>query len=514
LVLFAEYLLLAVRLDGGNIQQNVGDWGRLSNVGASVSLAAAAMSAGLLLRRDVLLDALAGLHERLEPVDLKWASLHALAFGLFGACSGRVFAPFGLSSGLAPFWVTGWLLLGMATAATLLRATFGRAWWTLARALLSLARGGFLLGAVAFFVGAWSQRYWPWLAGKTLLLAGALLSLVSKNVYLLPREACIGLDHVEVEIAQGCSGIEGISLVLVLFGGYLYSARTRLRFPRALMLLPLAVAAVWLLNGLRVAVLVAVAAWVSPAIAFGGFHSKAGWIAVCSVALGAVWLSERSSFFAKRSAAADEHSNSTAVYCMPLLSLLALGMLTSAFADRMDWLYGVRLVGAAGCFWYYRREYVGLLRRASGAAILLGAGVCVLWVLLAGGSADTRAPAAFVSAPLAVRALWLALRVLGTVMVVPVAEELAFRGYLQRRLISADFETVPLARVSVLSFCVSALAFGALHENVVAGTLAGIAYSLAGYRRGELVDCVAAHATTNAALAVFALVGGRWDLMG
>jgi len=53
-----------------------------------------------------------------------------------------------------------------------------------------------------------------------------------------------------------------------------------------------------------------------------------------------------------------------------------------------------------------------------------------------------------------------------------------------------------------------------LHENVLAGVLAGIAYSFAGYRRGRLADCVVAHAATNLLLALTAMGFGRWDLLG
>src|SRR5437773_1568880 len=82
------------------------------------------------------------------------------------------------------------------------------------------------------------------------------------------------------------------------------------------------------------------------------------------------------------------------------------------------------------------------------------------------------------------------------IVAAPVAEELAFRGYLTRRLIAADFRSVPLGRFSWLSFVVSSVLFGLMHDRLLAGTLAGMLYALALYRRGELCDPVLAHATT------------------
>jgi CAAX prenyl protease-like protein len=109
-------------------------------------------------------------------------------------------------------------------------------------------------------------------------------------------------------------------------------------------------------------------------------------------------------------------------------------------------------------------------------------------------------------------AIWLAFRVLGSVITVPLAEELAFRGYLIRKLIAKDFENVPLGRFTLLSFILSSVLFGLLHERWFAGTLAGMAYALALYRRGQLGDAVIAHMTTNALIAIFVLTQAKWSL--
>jgi CAAX prenyl protease-like protein len=106
------------------------------------------------------------------------------------------------------------------------------------------------------------------------------------------------------------------------------------------------------------------------------------------------------------------------------------------------------------------------------------------------------------------------LRVIGAVVTVPIAEELAFRGYLMRRLIAAEFEAVPLRQFSWLGFCGSSLVFGAMHQRLLAGTLAGGVYALVLLRRGELSDDIVAHATTNALLAEYVLTTGSWSLWG
>ncbi len=108
-------------------------------------------------------------------------------------------------------------------------------------------------------------------------------------------------------------------------------------------------------------------------------------------------------------------------------------------------------------------------------------------------------------------AAWLIFRVLGSVVTVPVTEELAFRGYALRRLVSPDFDQTPL-RFTWLSFLVSSILFGALHGRWLAGTVAGMFYAWALYRRGRVGDAILAHATTNALIAADVLILGNWNL--
>jgi CAAX prenyl protease-like protein len=62
------------------------------------------------------------------------------------------------------------------------------------------------------------------------------------------------------------------------------------------------------------------------------------------------------------------------------------------------------------------------------------------------------------------------------------------------------------------SVAISSLAFGLLHEQWLAGTLAGAAYAWATTRRGRLSDAVVAHAITNLCLSVQVLGWHQWSL--
>jgi CAAX prenyl protease-like protein len=65
-----------------------------------------------------------------------------------------------------------------------------------------------------------------------------------------------------------------------------------------------------------------------------------------------------------------------------------------------------------------------------------------------------------------------------------------------------------------VSFLVSSVLFGALHGRWLAGTVAGMFYAWAMYRRGRLADAVVAHATTNALIAADVLILGYWNYWG
>jgi CAAX prenyl protease-like protein len=109
--------------------------------------------------------------------------------------------------------------------------------------------------------------------------------------------------------------------------------------------------------------------------------------------------------------------------------------------------------------------------------------------------------------------LWIVFRALAATTTVPVAEELAFRGFLARRVVSADFQAVDFRRLSLAAVLVSSGIFGLMHgERWLAGALAGVAYALVLRRGRSMGDAVLAHATTNALIAISVLACGQWQL--
>jgi exosortase E/protease (VPEID-CTERM system) len=272
------------------------------------------------------------------------------------------------------------------------------------------------------------------------------------------------------------------------------------------------------LNTVRIAALILIGDAGARAVALGGFHSQAGWIAFNGVALGLASMANRVPWLSsgRKPAVVDRPESSPDAYLAPFLAILAATMISRATSGSFEWTYPLRFVAAAGVLLFFRRKYAGIDWRFGWAAPAIGGLVFVLWIGLdrfAGPHAETGAPGGFAALPAAARITWLVFRTLAAVITVPMAEELAFRGFLLRRLISADFENVSLQRWSFLAVIGSSVAFGLLHgDRWIAGTIAGLLYAVAQKWRGRIGDAVVAHGVTNALIAGWVLRGGHWFL--
>jgi len=257
-------------------------------------------------------------------------------------------------------------------------------------------------------------------------------------------------------------------------------------------------------------------------IALGGFHSQAGWIAFSAVGVGFCLVIQRVPWFTTRpqsweSLGTATH-NPTAAFLSPFLAIVATGMIAGAAtaAGSLEWLYPLRFIAALGMLWVFRRSYASLSWRCDWLAPAIGAIVFVMWVRLdrfSNPTADREISAALMASSTVARVTWITFRVLAAVVTVPLAEELAFRGFLMRRLLSRDFESVSFRRFSWFALLVSSVVFGLLHGGYwIAGSVAGILFGLAVLRRGRMGEAVVAHATANALLAAYILAYHKWHL--
>lgn len=374
-----------------------------------------------------------------------------------------------------------------------------------------------IVAITALLAGHYAQGAWELLSGATLTLVHALLSLYEADVQVNFDTRVLTVGTFSVFIDQGCSGYEGIGLVLIFLSLYLWVFRGTLRFPNALLLLPVGVATIWLLNAVRIAALVSIGAHTSPEIAVGGFHSQAGWITFLVVTIGILATVPRLSFFTAGTDIATPRTSSDRLivaFLAPFMSLMAANIVIATASPYDEWLYGLKVVAVGLCLWIFRDVYRGLVARVDGLALVVGAVVGVLWVVTAPAAADGGEVGAWIAAQsVTVVTLWLLVRAIGSIVMVPIAEELAFRGLLHRWIISRNFETVDFATFSWIAFVVSSLLFGFMHQRWIAGALAGAAFALVMYRSGRLSDPIAAHMVANAVIIAWAIAAQNWSLL-
>ena len=446
-----------------------------------------------------------------------WLAGHLVACGGFTCVTAALLA--GEPAAVPPSLL--WPVVWMGSGATVLLLWLGtlatpRFWWHLASQEAAAVLAASLVGVGAWGAGQLSQALWAPLAQTTFWVVGSLLRLVYPEVHSYPAEQVVGTATFEVAIAPACSGYEGVGCVMLLLTLYLWLFRAHLRFPQALMLLPLGALASWVANALRLTALVALGTSVSPALAQGGFHSQAGWIAFLLVGLGVMTVTQRCALFTvlPPAPAIPAHAQYATALLGPLVVLMATRVLTAAVSSGGDWLYPMRVVTTGLALWACRQGYRRLAWTWSWHALGWGIAVWGVWLVLEPAAPPRSLGLAerLVPLPPGLIAVWIGFRVLGSVLIIPVAEELAFRSYVLPKLVATDFPAVRPSQCTWWACLLSSVLFGVLHGRWLAGTLAGLGYALALRQRGHLAAAVVAHMTTNALIAAYVLSQHAWSL--
>jgi len=207
-------------------------------------------------------------------------------------------------------------------------------------------------------------------------------------------------------------------------------------------------------------------------------------------------------------------------FVAPFALFMGLLYLRQNFPQQGWWLYGVCSLLVLGLLLWLRPRY----RRQDFApprilqSALLGLGAIVLWIALDPWMPRTAArdntfpfttafEIGFVPGILSI-----AFRIFGAVLVVPIVEELFWRGFLMRTIIKPEFEEVPLGTFQPLSFYITTVAFALVHVEFGSATLFAL---IAGWwfcRTKSIRAVIILHAAANLGLAVYVLLTRNWFL--
>ncbi|MGD0665927.1 MAG: CAAX prenyl protease-related protein [Bryobacteraceae bacterium] len=214
--------------------------------------------------------------------------------------------------------------------------------------------------------------------------------------------------------------------------------------------------------------------------------------------------------------------DATPAYTVPFLVFVALLVLERALDLNPLWAYPLRLAAAMATLAVFSHPLLKFRFALPAASLGVGLLVFAIWVApdtlfhyrhhwlfenpltgIAVGSLPHR---------LQHSAGFLALRIAGSALVVPVVEELFWRGWLMRWLVQRDWQKLPLGTYRAGSFWLVALLFASEHGPYwEVGLAAGVIYNWWLVRTKSLGDCILAHAVTNLALGIYVVAAGQWQ---
>jgi CAAX prenyl protease-like protein len=210
-------------------------------------------------------------------------------------------------------------------------------------------------------------------------------------------------------------------------------------------------------------------------------------------------------------------------YIAPFAAVLLFLMLSPKLGLDPRWEWPLNVIAVAlVCVFCWPRE-LSPLPASPFAGAALGAAVFLLWIAPDLVTATYRQSWPFSNSlfghvhsslpPEALRSPWvLAWRTARAVLVVPIAEELFWRGWLMRWLINPDFERVPLGAYRPLAFWLTAALFASEHGSYWdVGLLTGVIYNLWMIRSKSVASCILMHAVTNALLSAYVIAYGQWQ---
>lgn len=216
---------------------------------------------------------------------------------------------------------------------------------------------------------------------------------------------------------------------------------------------------------------------------------------------------------------------------VPFVVFLVLTSLQGTFGESgRFWVYLAKTLVGAWMLWELRSVITEMKWNFSAEAVVVGVLVCVMWVgldpfypkqdqlwhLVGMGEDPAKNPpklwnpfAHFGDGSL-LAWFFVVVRLAGSTLVVPPLEEVFYRSFLYRYLVSPDFEKVPLHYRHATALGICTLIFAFTHHQWLAGILCGVVYQFLVFRKGRLGDAITAHAITNLLLGLWVVGRGDW----
>jgi CAAX prenyl protease-like protein len=210
-------------------------------------------------------------------------------------------------------------------------------------------------------------------------------------------------------------------------------------------------------------------------------------------------------------------------YVLPFASFMAFLAIQNFAALPPSIDYPVRVVVLSVILFVFSRNVIDLRSTHLLGSVILGVAVFVIWIgpdlLIPGyrqhwlfqnailGRISAPVPEQIIMSPVV---LWT--RILRAVVLVPIIEELFWRAWLMRWLISPRFEQIKLGAYAPMAFWITAVLFASEHGPYWdVGLITGVIYNWWMVRTQSLGDCILVHAVTNACLCGYVVATKHWE---
>ena len=220
--------------------------------------------------------------------------------------------------------------------------------------------------------------------------------------------------------------------------------------------------------------------------------------------------------------APDAQLRATAAYVAPFVVYVGFMGIEQLVKLPIEISYPLRCLLSALALLFFSRQVIALRPSRALASTVMGIAVFVIWIapdllfhyrhfwlfenslfgkLVSSAPPDLQSSISF-----------RIVRTLGCTLLVPILEELFWRGWMMRWLIDLHFTRIPLGTYAPYAFWIVALIFASEHGPYwEVGLAAGILYNWWMVRTRSLADCILAHAVTNGLLSAYVMAANQWQ---
>ncbi|MGI8922949.1 MAG: CAAX prenyl protease-related protein [Fimbriimonadales bacterium] len=198
---------------------------------------------------------------------------------------------------------------------------------------------------------------------------------------------------------------------------------------------------------------------------------------------------------------------------------LGITALEGQLEEHYVWIYFVKVLLTGAALFYFRETWKDIRFEPKWIvpSVVVGLTLCAVWIWVDKnvayphflGSRTGFNPYEKIADD-GLRSVFLAVRFIGLVLLVPIMEELFWRSFVVRYASKPDFWTLPIGTFTWTGFAIMVGLFAAAHSEWLVAAIFAAAMGLLVKYSKSIFACIVAHAVTNLALGIYVVTQGDW----